>query len=144
MYTPLEGTQYLAIKLKLAQFPGIPGDSGGGAGGDPAQPPTETPDPNQGGGTIELPKNLPQNGDLSGVVNNVITWGLGIVASVTILMLIVGGILYATAAGDEARIQKAKSTIKGAIIGLIFVLIAAVIVITINNALTGGSAGTSK
>lgn len=65
----------------------------------------------------------------------VITWGLGIAGTVAVLFLIVGGFLYITAGGDERRLESAKTTLKNAIIGTVFILISLVIVITLNTIL---------
>ncbi|MFO0704674.1 MAG: pilin [Candidatus Andersenbacteria bacterium] len=65
----------------------------------------------------------------------VVTWGLGIAGAVAVLYLIVGGFLYITAGGDEGRIEKAKNTIKNAIIGIVVILLALVIVLTLNEVL---------
>lgn len=80
--------------------------------------------------------NIPQgtglrNVDATTLILQVITWGLGIAGSVAVLFLIVGGFLYITAAGDEQRLEKAKLTLKNAIIGTIFILLALVIVLTL-------------
>lgn len=65
------------------------------------------------------------------VILAVISIGLGVAGSVAVLFLIVGGFLYITAAGDEQRLEKAKTTLKNAIIGTVFILLALVIVLTI-------------
>ncbi|MFH0830929.1 MAG: pilin [Parcubacteria group bacterium] len=65
----------------------------------------------------------------------VVTWGLGIAGAVAVLYLIVGGFMYITASGDEGRIEKAKNTIKNAIIGIVVILLALVIVLTLNEVL---------
>jgi len=69
--------------------------------------------------------------EIGPLILQVITWGLGVAGSVAVLFLIVGGFLYITAAGDEQRLEKAKLTLKNAIIGTIFILLALVIVLTI-------------
>lgn len=65
----------------------------------------------------------------------VVIWGLSIAGAVAVLMLIVGGFLYITASGDEGKMEKAKNTIKNAIIGIVIILLALVIVITLNEVL---------
>ncbi|MFO0704673.1 MAG: hypothetical protein U0517_01710 [Candidatus Andersenbacteria bacterium] len=75
---------------------------------------------------------------------NVINWGLAVAGGVAILVLIISGFLYVTAAGNERGLERAKTGIKGAITGIIIMLLAAIIVNTINFALTrGGGSGTS-
>ncbi|MFO0702455.1 MAG: pilin [Candidatus Andersenbacteria bacterium] len=63
-------------------------------------------------GTIQL-----SNQPIGGVILSIIEIGLGVAGSVAVLFLIVGGFLYITAAGDEQRLEKAKTTLKNAIIG---------------------------
>lgn len=67
--------------------------------------------------------------DLKETVVNVIQWVLGILALVAVLMIIIGGFQWMTAAGNDERIDKAKKIISAAVIGLIIVLLAWAIVI---------------
>lgn len=66
--------------------------------------------------------------DLAGLADNVINLLSRIVVGVSIIIMIWGGVLYATAAGDEAKTAKARKAIIGAIIGLIVGLLAPTIV----------------
>jgi hypothetical protein len=86
-------------------------------------------------------ENIPNlaRGTFSSIIVDVLRWGLGIAGSVAVLMLIIGGFLYITSSGDEGRLEKAKNTIKNAIIGVIVILLAFVIVETINAALITGA-----
>jgi len=63
--------------------------------------------------------------DLARIVTNAL---LGIAGSLSVIFLIVGGIMYTTSAGNESTTKKAKSTITGAIVGLIICLMAYAIV----------------
>jgi hypothetical protein len=74
--------------------------------------------------------------DLKTTVINVISWVLGILALVAVVMIILGGFQWLTAAGSEEKIEKAKKVISAAVIGLIIVLLAWAIVIFV--------AGTTK
>jgi len=65
-----------------------------------------------------------------GTIVGVAMWAIGIIS---VIMLIFAGIQYATAAGDEAKVKKAKNTIIGAIIGLAFAILASVIVRFVTN-----------
>ena len=67
--------------------------------------------------------------DLKSTVVNVIQWVLGILALVAVIMIIIGGFQWMTAAGNEEKIEKAKKVISAAVIGLIIVLLAWAIVI---------------
>jgi hypothetical protein len=58
------------------------------------------------------------------IVSNVINIILYIVGIVAVIMLIVGGIMYATSAGDEKKVTTAKATIVAALIGLAVAILA--------------------
>ena len=62
----------------------------------------------------------------------VINWFLSITAGVTIFFLIIGGIYYLTAFGDEKRMELGKKIISYAVYGLIMILISYSIVTTLN------------
>ncbi|MBI5421821.1 hypothetical protein HZA44_01655 [Candidatus Peregrinibacteria bacterium] len=66
--------------------------------------------------------------DIGGLVQTSISLLSKLVAAVSILIMIWGGVLYATAAGDEAKVSKARKAIIGAVIGLIIGLLAPTIV----------------
>lgn len=65
---------------------------------------------------------------VSGVIVKVMKFILSFVAALAVVYLIVAGIIYITAGGDEKRIEMAKTMIIQAIYGLIIVLLAWVIV----------------
>lgn len=60
-----------------------------------------------------------------GTITGVAMWAIGVISVIT---LIVAGIMYATAAGDETKVKKAKKAIVGSIIGLVFAILASVII----------------
>jgi len=62
--------------------------------------------------------------ELGGLVDKIIVWLSRAVAAVSIIILIYGGMMYATAAGDEQKTAKARKAIIGAIIGLAVGLLA--------------------
>ncbi|MFC1632622.1 hypothetical protein ACFL1U_00555 [Patescibacteria group bacterium] len=59
-------------------------------------------------------------------------------ALAAIIMIIIGGYQYATAAGNQARISQAKTTINYALLGLAVVILAAVFLNLVNPAIIGG------
>ncbi|MFH0830931.1 MAG: hypothetical protein V1895_02635 [Parcubacteria group bacterium] len=128
---------YLAVKLSVDSPVGPTQPPGGTGTTPPTNPPGGTGTTTE---TVAIPDVLPK-GDFAGIITNVINWGLGIAGSVATLMLFVGGFMYVAAAGDEQRIERAKKIIKGAIIGIIVMLMAGVIVNTINYALFKGATG---
>lgn len=65
---------------------------------------------------------------LTEIATNVLNFLLSIVGILGIIMLVVGGIMYLTAAGDENRIDIAKRIVWYSIIGIITALAALVIV----------------
>jgi hypothetical protein len=66
--------------------------------------------------------------DLGGLVDKVVGLLSKLVVVVSIVIMIWGGVLYATAAGDEAKTSKARKAIIGAIIGLAVGLLAPTVV----------------
>lgn len=66
------------------------------------------------------------------VVGGVSNWILSVAAAITILFLIIGGIYYITAAGDEKQMGEGKKIINYAVIGLVIILISYSLVLTIN------------
>lgn len=137
------GKIYLAA-VHLAQ---ATGGSAGATGGQSGS---------TGCGTrIQIPQGLPdptKGVTFSTIILSISEWALGIAGSLGVLILIVGGILYLTSAGNQERIEKAKKTIRGAIIGLVIILLSAVIVFSLGRIFaqpsgqnggsgTGGSGG---
>lgn len=66
--------------------------------------------------------------DVGTVVKTVINVLLFVVGIISVVMIIVGGILYATSAGDSGAVGKAKNTILYAIVGLVVSFLAYAIV----------------
>lgn len=56
---------------------------------------------------------------------------LGLIAGIALLFVIIGGLLYVTAAGNEEQLRKAKQTITYAIIGLIVAILAYSVIKTV-------------
>ena len=79
--------------------------------------------------------NLPGDTDLASLLTKIINYFLGLVGLIAVLMLIIGGIRYVTSGGNEQTVEKAKSTILYAIIGIVIVVLSYAIVFTITNAL---------
>ena len=77
------------------------------------------------------PSNVPT--DIRGAIMNVTNWILGFVAIIATLIVIYGGVLYLTAAGNEEAVEKAKKTISYGIIGVVICGLAYAIVIVVSN-----------
>lgn len=80
------------------------------------------------GGTATLPSQVSAAPTLTEIAMNVLTFLLGIIGVLAIIMLLVGSVMYLTAAGDEKRAENGKSTVKFAIIGIIVAFAALVLV----------------
>ena len=65
---------------------------------------------------------------LSEIAVKVLDFLLGIAGVLSIIMTVIGGIMYLTSAGDEERIEKGKDIIKFSVLGVIIVLASLVIV----------------
>ena len=63
-----------------------------------------------------------------GLVNDIVNVLLFIVGAISVLMIIIGGLLYVTSQGDSGNVTKAKNTILYAVVGLIVSLLAYAIV----------------
>ena len=73
------------------------------------------------------------------IVLAVVNWLLFAVGVISVIMLIVGGIKYATSAGDSNKVTSAKNTIMYAIIGLAVAVLAFAIVGFVTDTLNGGT-----
>ncbi len=75
------------------------------------------------------------------ILLNVLNFLLSVVGVIGVIMLVVGGVMYLSAAGDERRIEGAKNTVKWAIIGIVISLASLVIVTTIAGFFSDGADG---
>ncbi len=66
--------------------------------------------------------------DLRTTVTNIINWVLGLLGIIAVIMILYGGFIWLTAAGNEENVTKAKNILSAAIIGLVIVLLAWAIV----------------
>jgi len=69
-----------------------------------------------------------KNDNIKNIIANVVNILLYIVGVLSVIMLIYGGIRYATSAGNAANVTSAKNTIMYALIGLVIALLAYAIV----------------
>ncbi len=72
---------------------------------------------NQGGYQATSPQTL-----LPTIIGNVIKVALGLLGTIFIILIIIGGYLWMTASGNEETIKKAQNYITRAIIGLVVTL----------------------
>jgi len=62
------------------------------------------------------------------LVKNGINWAIGLIGFVAVVFLIVAGVKYITANGDEKKVEEAQKGITNSIIGLIICFLAVMIV----------------
>lgn len=74
------------------------------------------------------------------LVARIIAWVLPVVGSLFLVMFIWGGILWFTAAGEEAKVKKARTTLVNAVIGMAIIMGAYLIVSNVI-AILGGAIG---
>jgi len=67
--------------------------------------------------TPAVPANVVE--DINPTFVNMTNWLLGFVGLIAVLMLIWGGFLYLTSAGDDSKAENGKKTISYALIGLL-------------------------
>jgi hypothetical protein len=92
-------------------FAGV--DPIGGVDSDPVQPPTFS--------------------GIDNVIDSVTKLIFPIAGIVCVVFVIIGGYTWIASAGDPAKVKQAQGTLTWAIIGLIFVLVAALIVSTLTD-----------
>ena len=73
--------------------------------------------------------------DFAQLALNIFDYILGLVGSLALLVFVYGGILFLFSGGNSDQVQKGKSALKGAVIGLIIVFCSYVIVHFVSNAL---------
>lgn len=65
---------------------------------------------------------------LSGVIDAIRNWLVGLLAALATLFLTIGGLRYMTAGGDPGQIERAKTALKSAAIGYALAALAPVLV----------------
>ncbi|HFC76714.1 MAG TPA: hypothetical protein ENJ27_00600 [Candidatus Moranbacteria bacterium] len=83
-----------------------------------------------------VPAEVAQSLTISQIALNVLNFLLGIVGTISIIMLVIAGMMYLTAAGSEGQIDTAKAMTKWSIVGIIVALSAIIIVKQIAGLLT--------
>ncbi len=61
--------------------------------------------------------------DFAKIVENFLLWILSVAGVLTIFMLVLGGIMYMTAGGDEQKVATAKKVVTWTIGGLVLILV---------------------
>jgi len=76
--------------------------------------------------------------DVTVLIGTIIKAALGIIGSLTLLMLVWGGFQWLTSAGNPEKVKKGSQTMVWAIIGVVLVFASYLILTTYLNYLTGG------
>ena len=77
---------------------------------------------------IAAPAALAAATDLNQVIGNLRVWITGLLAALATLLLMIGGVRYLLAAGDPGSHERAKGSIRAALIGYALALLAPVLV----------------
>ena len=75
------------------------------------------------------------------IFRTIINWALGIAFGIAVIFLIIGGFRYITAGGNEESVQKGKSSVINALIGIVIIVLSYVIVNVVANLVTGNGSG---
>jgi hypothetical protein len=68
------------------------------------------------------------NQEIGPIITTVINVLLFLIGIISVVMIIIGGIMYSTSAGDAGAVTKAKNTVLFAVIGLVIAFLAFAIV----------------
>ena len=82
-------------------------------------------------------------GDLKSLLNTILSYFLGFLGFVCVIMVIYGGVLYVTSAGNDENVRKAKKILLYAGVGVILIMISYALVTTLFSAASSGGGGTS-
>ena len=77
-------------------------------------------------------------GSLRQLILTFLNFFLGFLGLISVIMIIYGGILYVTAAGEQEKVDKGKKIIMYAIVGIVIILLAFALVNTILGGLGAG------
>jgi hypothetical protein len=61
------------------------------------------------------------------IITNITTWIIGLLVGVATLFLTIGGIRYLAAGGDPTEVEKAKGSLKSALIGYALAVLAPIL-----------------
>jgi hypothetical protein len=81
-------------------------------------------------------------GDFLSVLFNIGDWLFSISSIVALLALVIGGLFLLISSGNAERVDRGKRIVRGALLGLVVILLAWVLVNLIIMAFTGSSDGT--
>ena len=85
---------------------------------------------------IEIPNPLGES-TITGLIDRIATWLLGIGSTIAVIMVLWSGLLYMTSGGNKTRVEQAKKTLTYAVVGLTVLLLAKGVTLIIQNFLAG-------
>jgi hypothetical protein len=71
------------------------------------------------------------------IIGNITTWIIGLLVGVATLFLTIGGIRYLAAGGDPAEVEKAKGSLKSALIGYALAVLAPILLAVVRGWIGG-------
>ncbi|MEI9913691.1 MAG: hypothetical protein WDN66_01670 [Candidatus Saccharibacteria bacterium] len=80
------------------------------------------------GGTGVCSTGLPKVNAGSGELHSALTIVFGIAAVISVLMIVIGGLMFITSGGNEQNVKRARETLIYAVVGLVISLLAEIIV----------------
>jgi len=89
-------------------------------------------------GTSGIDSSISQYGDVAKLAINIVNFAVSFVSIIAIIMIVLGGFWYLTAAGNEEQANKGKKFVLYAIIGIVLIALAYVIVNTVTGAVSSG------
>jgi len=101
----------------------------------PSAPPATTMPGTPDYTDIELPHT--RFASLQALITAVIEWLLAGAGVTSVIALVIGGIMYISAGGDQSKAEGAKKTITYAVLGLVIIILALVIVAELSRVLGG-------
>jgi len=69
-----------------------------------------------------------KNNDFNSIVKTIINTLLFLVGAISVIMIVIGGIMYTTSAGNSGQVTQAKNTIIYAVVGLVVAFLAYAII----------------
>ena len=91
-------------------------------------------------GVSQLENPLKQNlgeGTILNIGRGVLETGLGVLGSLTLLVFVIGGVMWLTSGGNEQRVEKGTKTMLYAAIGILVIFSSYAIISTLIKVITG-------
>ena len=70
---------------------------------------------------------LPQETNIGALVGKILRYVLGLLGIILVVIIIIGGFMWMTSAGNPEKVQKAKAIITNGIIGLVIIVFSYII-----------------